>query len=114
MSTRKVVLFETQYLPATETVMYGPVASGITATVDKFVARNADSVNHTVTVRVVPDGGTPTGTDFIIEQKTMLPGQTWLFPGLPGNVIVEGGTLTVECDAPGAVVGRASGREDSE
>lgn len=111
--TRRVVLFDTQYLPASETTLYEAPSNTIT-TIDKFVCYNADTgASHVVTALVVPPGETPTGTEFIVEKKTLQPKQTWLFQGVVGNMIVEGGALQAFADAPDVVVARACGREDS-
>lgn len=112
MSTRKVVLFDTQYAPSTETTKYTTPAN-IVATIDKLVARNTDTVARTVTVLLVPPDGTPTGTEFIVEAKTLQPGQSWLFPAVVGNMLVEDGTIRLYADAPNVVVIRGSGREDT-
>lgn len=113
MSTRKVVLFDTQYLPAVETELY-PVPSGMITTIDKFVAYNSDSAAaHVVTVLLVPPAEAPTGTEFIIERKTLQPRQTWLFPGIVGNMLNEDGGIRAFADAAGVVTCRAAGREDT-
>jgi len=114
MSTRKVVLFDTQYAPAVDTVMYTVTGEGVVTTIDKMVAYNADSSNHTVTVRLVTPDGTPTGTDFVIQKRTLQPDETFLFPGIVGNVLDEGATINVQADAAGAVTIRGSGREDTQ
>lgn len=113
MSTRKVVLFDTQYAPAVDTDMY-TVPDGATTTIDKLVAYNGDSVNREVIVRLVPPEETPTGTEFTIEPKTLAPGQTWLFPGIVGNILAEGAVIRVQAAAAGVVTVRGSGREDTE
>lgn len=112
MSTRKVVMAETQYLPIVEATLYD-TPSGMIATIDKCVAYNSDSAAaHVVTVLLVPPAETPTGTEFITERKTLQPRQTWLFPGVVGNMLNEDGQIRAFADAAGAVTMRISGRED--
>lgn len=112
MSTRRVVFFDTQSAPNVDTALY-EVPSGIVSTIDKMVAYNGDTVARTVTVRLVPPAGTPTGITFILEKKTIQPGQSHLFQAIVGNELVEGATITVDADAADVVNIRCSGREDT-
>ena len=113
MASQNVVLFDTQYVPATETEMFASPDSSTTmigTIVDKMTATNLDTASRTVTVRLVPPDGTPTGTEFVVVQKTINAGQAYLFPEIVGQLLAAGGSLRMDCDAADVVVTRASGR----
>jgi hypothetical protein len=114
MTTTKVVLFDTQFAPATDTEMYSSPSEGAGTVVDKFTATNTDSVNRSIQVRLVPPDGTPTGTSFVIVvDKVLSAGQTYLFPEVVGQMLAAGGALWLEASAADTIVVRANGREET-
>lgn len=111
MPSQVVVLFDTQYLPVTDTEMFASPEEGEGTMVDKLVAVNQDTVNRTVTVRIVPPDETPTGTEFAITiNKVLSPGVPYLFPEIVGNLITAGGALRMEASAANVVLARGNGR----
>ena len=113
MSTTKVVLFDTQFAPATDTEMFESPTEGAGTIIDKMTATNIDSVNRSITARIVPPDGTPTGTDFLIKTATLTAGQCYLWPEVVGQMLAAGGTLRLEASAAGVIVVRASGRNET-
>lgn len=111
--TTKVVLFDTQYASSVETEMYLTPDNTVT-TVDKMSAMNTDGTNREIIARLVPPEGTPTGTEFIVDRKTISAGQTYLFPAIVGHILAAGGSITLQADADGVIVVRGSGREDPD
>lgn len=105
-----VVLFDTQYAPATDTEMFASPSEGAGTTVDKFTATNRDSVTRTITVRLVPPDGAPTGTDFVIKTVTLTAGQCYLFPEVVGQMLEAGGGIWLEASAADVITVRANGR----
>lgn len=114
MSATPIVLFDTQYAPDTDTAMFTSPGEGSGTIVDKLSAYNSDSVTRTVTVRVVPSGETPTGTDFTVVTKQIAAGSTYLFPEVVGQLINADGALYVQASAPGVIVMRCNGRNYTE
>ena len=114
MSTTKAVLFDTQYAPAVDSEMFTSDVQGAGTVIDKMTATNIDSVTHTVSVRLVPPSGTPTGTEFVIVvAKALAAGQTYLFPEIVGQMLAPGGAIWMDADAANVIVTRANGRNDT-
>lgn len=113
MTTTKAVLFDTQFAPATDTEMFESSTEGAGTIVDKMTATNVDSVNRSITVRLVPPDGTPTGTEFLIKTVVLTAGQCYLWPEVVGQMLAPGGTLRLEASAASVIVVRASGRNES-
>ena len=113
MASQNVVLFDTQYVPATETEMFASPdtsTSMVGTLIDKFTTTNQDSATRTVVVKLVPPDGTPTGTEFTIKTATLTAGQCYLWPEVVGQMLAAGGSIRMDCDAANVVVTRASGR----
>jgi len=110
MQATNVVLFDTQYVPATETEMFASPDDGAGTIIDKFTTTNLDSVTRTILVRLVPAGETPTGVDFIVKSKQLAAGQCYLWPEIAGQMLDAGGSIRMDCDAADIVTTRASGR----
>lgn len=110
MTTTNAVFFDTQSLPAVDTAMFESDSNGAGSIIDKFSVLNTDVGNQVVTVRLVPPSETPTGDDFVMAEKTITPGQTYLFPELVGQFLSPGAAIWVQASAAGVVNGRASGR----
>ena len=92
--------FETQY-----------TATNATAIIDKFTATNIDSTNQTISVYLVPQGGSPGGSNVVVAIKSIQPYETYLFPELVGQVLLNGGYIETESSAGSALVLSATGRE---
>lgn len=114
MQATNVVLFDSQYLAATDTEMFASPDDGAGTIVDKLTSTNQDSVNRTVSVRLVPPSSAPTGTDFLIFEKTLTPGQCYLWPEIVGQMLAPSGGLWMAATAADVVVSRASGRNLTE
>lgn len=114
MQATNVVLFDSQYLPATDTEMFASPSDGAGTIIDKITSTNQDVVNRTVAARLVPPSGTPTGTDFLIFEKTLTPGQCYLWPEIVGQMLAASGAVWMSATAADVVVSRASGRNLTE
>ncbi len=113
MPSQDVVLFDTQYVPATETEMFASPDSStsmVGTRIDKMTSTNLDTVNHTVVVKLVPPDATPTGVEFTIKTVTLTAGQCYLWPEIVGHLLSAGGSIRMDCDAADVVTTRASGR----
>ena len=85
-------------------------ATGCKTVVDKFTATNTTAANISITVYLVPPAGTAGASNLVISSRTVVPNETYTFPGLVGHVIEAGGSLSTSTTATGLTIG-ASGRE---
>ena len=114
MSTTKIILFDTQFAPAADTSMFESPLEGAGTLIDKFTATNLDSVTRSISVRLLPPGETPTGTDFtIVQAKALTAGQCYLMPEIVGQMLAAGGAIWVEASAAGVISIRANGRNET-
>jgi hypothetical protein len=90
------------------TSQYSP--SGCRAVVDKFTATNNTASNLSLTVHLVPPAGAPSAANLVINARTVVPNETYTFPGLIGHVLEPGGAITTSASGLGLTIG-ASGRE---
>lgn len=80
------------------------------AVIDKFTATNNTVGNITLSVHVVPLAGSPDASNLVINARTVVPNETFTFPGLVGHVLSAGGSISTVASATGLTIG-ASGRE---
>lgn len=92
--------FETQY-----------TATNATTIIDKFTATNIDSANQTISVFLIAQGGSPGGNNVIVDSKSIQPFETYLFPEIVGQVLLNGGYIETYASAGSALVLSATGRE---
>lgn len=111
MTTVKKALIESKYAENSETTQY--TASSVTTEIDKFTATNVTGSNATLTVRIVPSGGTAGASNAIELTKTIVPGYPWTFPSLIGHVLAPGDFISTLAGTATAIVIRAAGREYS-
>jgi len=114
MQATNVVMFDSQYLAATESEMFASPSDGAGTIIDKITSTNQDSVNRTAAVLLVPPGETPTGTNFQIFEKTLTPGQCYLWPEVVGHMLAAGGAVWMGASAADVVLAKASGRNLTE
>ncbi len=109
MTTTKKVFVESKYAENSEATQYG--ADNCTAEIDKFTATNVTGLNATITVRIVPSGGSAGASNAITLTKTIAPGYPWTFPELVGHVLAPGDFISTIAGTASAIVIRAAGRE---
>lgn len=103
-------LITSQYAANAETTMY--TATGVRAIIDKFSGYNGTGGAVTLTVKLVPNGGSAAATNIIVL-KSLAAGETYNFPEIAGHVLESGGFISVLAGAATSIVVRASGREVS-
>ena len=92
-----------------QTTQYTAVSC--TTIIDKFTGTNTTVANVTISVNIVPNGGTAGGTNLIVDTRTIAPNETYTFPELVGHVVPPGGFISTIAGTASAIVIRASGRE---
>lgn len=103
------VLVPPLQLQATQTTQY--TANNCKAIIDKATITNTDTVNRTVSVNLVTVSGSAGNSNLVIDDKTIVPGETYLCPELVGQSLEPGGFISTIASAATALTFRVSGRE---
>ena len=109
MTVTVKVLVAPLQLQATQTTQY--TANNCKAIIDKATITNTDTVNRTVSVNLVTSGGSAGNANLVIDDKTIVPGETYLCPELVGQALEPGGFISTIASAATALTFRVSGRE---
>lgn len=78
---------------------------------DSFTLTNNDTVVQTVTVHVIPSGGTASAVNKIINAKSLAPGECYTCPEMVGKAIKAGAFVQALASTAGKVTLHASGIE---
>jgi hypothetical protein len=111
MAVTPKVLVPPLQMQAVQTTQY--TATAVKAIIDKATVTNTDTVNRTFSVNLVQSGGSATNANLIIDDKTVVPGETYLCPELVGQTLDSGGFISTIASAATALTLRVSGREVS-
>lgn len=77
--------------------------------IDKFTATNVSAGILTLSVNIVPNAGSASNTNLIVDAKSIAVGETFTFPELVGHVLTIGDFISTNASATGLTI-RASGR----
>ena len=103
------VLVPSKQLEATQTTQY--TATNAKAIIDKATVTNTDTVNRTFSVNLVTSGGSAGNSNLVIDERTVVPGETYLCQELVGQALESGGFISTVASAATALTLRVSGRE---
>jgi len=109
MTVTVKTLIPPKQLEATQTTQY--TATSVKALIDKATVTNTDTVNRTFSVNIVQSGGSATNANLIIDDRTVIPGETYLCPELIGHELDPGAFISTVASAATALTLRVSGRE---
>lgn len=109
MAVTVKTLIPPKQLEATQTTQY--TATSAKALIDKATVTNTDTVNRTFSVNIVQSGGSATNANLIIDDRTVVPGETYLCPELIGHELDPGAFISTVASAATALTLRVSGRE---
>lgn len=108
MTITPVQLIAPQQLTNAAAIYY--TSTNIRTRVDKMSFTNVDTANpHTVTVYLVPNGGSPGVTNIITDARSIAAKQTWNSPDMVGQILNPGDTIQALADASAQVVVSAAG-----
>jgi hypothetical protein len=96
-------------MEATNTTQY--TATLCKALIDKATVTNTDTVNRSFSVNLVQTGGSATNANLIIDDRTVVPGETYNCPELIGHELDPGAFISTIASAATALTLRISGRE---
>ena len=109
MTVTVKVLVAPLQLQNTQTTQY--TATNCKTIIDKATITNTDTVNRTVSVNLVTVSGSAGNSNLVIDDKTIVPGETYLCPELVGQSLEPGGFISTIASAATALTFRVSGRE---
>jgi hypothetical protein len=109
MTVTVKVLVAPLQLQNTQTTQY--TANNCKTIIDKATITNTDTVNRTVSVNLVTVSGSAGNSNLVIDDKTIVPGETYLCPELVGQSLEPGGFISTIASAATALTFRVSGRE---
>jgi len=102
-------LIKSKYAENAATTQY-TVASG-RALLDSFTATNTSGSNATLTVYIVPSGGSSGASNAVISARTIAPGECYTCPEMVGKGLEVGSYIATLAGAASAIVIHSSGRE---
>lgn len=111
MAVTVKVLVGPLQMPNAQTTQY--TATNVRTIIDKATVTNTDTVNRTFSVNLVNSGGSASNANLIIDDKTVVPGETYLCPELVGQPLDPGGFISTIASAATALTLRIGGREIS-
>lgn len=86
-------------------------ASNCKAVIDKFTATNTTGSPVTISVNLVPTGGSASAANTVVSGKSIQAGETYNFPELVGQVLEAGGFISTIAGTASALTLSSSGRE---
>lgn len=109
MTVTVKVLVPPKQMEATQTTQY--TATNAKAIIDKATVTNTDTVNRTFSVNLVTSGGSAGNANLVIDERTVVPGETYLCQELVGQALESGSFISTIASAATALTLRVSGRE---
>lgn len=101
-------LIDSKIMEAAQTTQYTAVLCK--AIIDKFTATNYGTANATISVNLIPVGGTAGNDNLIIDARVIAPGETYTFPALVGHGLEAGDFISTAGTATSLTI-RCQGRE---
>lgn len=84
-------------------------STNVKTRIDKLTVGNPSATARTVSLYLVPSGGSPSDANVITKTKSIAPGETWNCPDMIGQVLASGGTLRAVADLIAVLVLSAAG-----
>ena len=109
MTVTVKTLVPPKQLEATQTTQY--TATSARAIIDKATVTNTDTSNRTFSVNLVTSGGSAGNSNLVIDDRTVVPGETYLCQELVGQALESGSFISTIASAATALTLRVSGRE---
>jgi hypothetical protein len=105
----KVLIQDTQIAASATT--YYTAGAGVQTRIDKFTVTNPTATARTVTIYLLPSGGTASDADVVISARGINAGETYTCPEVVGQWLNSGGFIQALASAATALSLRASGVE---
>lgn len=111
MAVLAKVLIPGKTAESSQTTQY--IADGVTTIIDKFTATNFSASSATLSVNLVTAAGSAGNGNLIVKTRTLIAGETYIFPELTGQVLGASAFISTLAGTATAINIRASGREIS-
>ena len=111
MTVTVKTLVPPKQMEAVQTTQY--TATSVKALIDKATVTNTDTSNRSFSVNLVQSGGSAGNSNLIIDDRVVVPGETYLCPELIGHELDSGAFISTVASAANALTIRISGREIS-
>lgn len=109
MSVVARTLVNAAYATNADTVVY-TVPGSTTVIIDKFTATNTDGGSQTLSVNLIPNGGTVGGSNLVMDATSMATTVTKDFTELQNQILSSGDQISVNASVASKIVVRVSGR----
>ena len=109
MATTNLVFIDAKYAEAAQTTQYTSTAP-LTSVIDSFTATNESTSSATISLHIVPSGGSAAGSNKVVDERTIAAGETYTMPEVLGHVLKSGDYISTIASAASSIVIRASGR----
>jgi len=109
MSIQAKQLIAPQMLTSSAATYY--TATRVTARIDAFTVTNTDTAAHSLTVHIVPSGGSAAASNRVIDAKSIHPKETYTCPEMIGKIIPSGSFIQALDDAGSVMSINAAGIE---
>lgn len=83
----------------------------VTTIIDKFTATNHSGATATISVNLVPSGGSAAPANLVTKTKSLLAGESYTFPEVVGHVLGIGDAVHTDASIAASISIRASGRK---
>lgn len=111
MAVTVKALVPAKQLENAQTAQY--TATSVKAIIDKATITNTSGSNVTVSVNLVTVSTSAGNSNLVIDNRTIVPDETYLCPELVGHVLEAGGFISTIAGAATSLTMRVSGREVS-
>lgn len=102
MSSPLVEIVTAQYAPNSQTTLYTSPAS-TTTRIDKLTVTNVTGSVATISINMIPSGGTVGASNLSTQAQAIGAGSTWNSPNEYGHYLNPGDALSVLASAPSAL-----------
>jgi hypothetical protein len=110
MSVTAKALFDAHTAQATDNVEYtAPTATH--TIIDKFTATNITGSSQTLTINLIPSGGSVATANIITNALSIAAGATVDVTDVKNHILNPGDAISAKCGNASALVIRSSGRE---
>lgn len=109
MAVTPKTLVESKFCESSQTTQY--TATGVTTIIDKFTATNVYTAAQTISVNLVPSGGSAGSSNLVVKTKTLQPGECYTMPEIVGQILGPSDFISCLAGAANEIVIRISGRE---
>lgn len=103
-------LVPAKYAENSQTTQY-TAPTGTRVIIDKATVTNPTASSATLSVNLVPSGGSVSDANLTVDERAVAAGRTDVLPELVGHVLEPGGLISTLASASNALSIRISGRE---